>query len=72
MADVKRKDAATQRREMSVEELNSRLAEAREEAARLRFRSSTEAIENPMRFRHLRREIARLQTELGSRTRANG
>jgi large subunit ribosomal protein L29 len=34
---------------------------------RLRFRSATEALENPMRFRALRRDIARLHTLLRAR-----
>ena len=55
---------ASDLRELSVEELNAKLAEAREEEFRLRFRSATEAIDNPMRFRSLRRDIARLLTVL--------
>jgi large subunit ribosomal protein L29 len=51
-------------RELSREQLEGKLAEAREEAFRLRFRSATEAIDNPMRFRTLRREIARMETLL--------
>lgn len=57
-------------RELSVEELQARLAEFTEERFRLRFRSATEAIENPIRFRALRRDIARIQTVL--RERAEG
>jgi large subunit ribosomal protein L29 len=64
MSDMKRKDVATARRELSVDELQVKLAEAREEEFRLRFRGATEAIDNPMRFRALRRDIARIQTEL--------
>lgn len=51
-------------REMSLENLGNRLAELTEEQFRLRFRSATESIENPMRFRAIRREIARIQTIL--------
>jgi len=51
-------------RELSVEQLQDKLTEAREEEFRLRFRSATEAIDNPMRFRSLRREIARMETVL--------
>lgn len=51
-------------REMSLENLENRLAELTEEQFRLRFRSATESIENPMRFRAIRREIARIQTIL--------
>ncbi len=49
---------------MSVDELKSKLGELTEERYRLRFRSATESIENPMRFRHLRRDIARIHTIL--------
>jgi large subunit ribosomal protein L29 len=51
-------------REMSVEDLGSKLTELTEERFRLRFRSATESIENPMRFRAIRREIARIRTIL--------
>ena len=51
-------------REMSQENLETRLAELTEERFRLRFRSATESIENPMRFRTIRREIARVRTIL--------
>jgi large subunit ribosomal protein L29 len=53
--------------ELSVDDLKAKLAELAEERFRLRFRSATEAIENPMRFRHLRRDIARVQTLLRAR-----
>jgi len=46
-------------REQSDDELQSKLAELVEERFRLRFRSATEAIENPMRFRALRRPPGR-------------
>jgi large subunit ribosomal protein L29 len=51
-------------REMSVENLESKLTELTEERFRLRFRSATESIENPMRFRAIRRDIARIHTLL--------
>jgi large subunit ribosomal protein L29 len=55
---------ANEVREMSVENLRARLEELVTERFNLRFRSATESIENPMRFRHIRRDIARLQTIL--------
>ena len=58
---------ARELREMSVDQLRQKLAEVREERFRLRFRSATEATDNPMRFRLLRREIARLETILRER-----
>jgi large subunit ribosomal protein L29 len=51
-------------RDMSVEDLENRLGELTEERFRLRFRSATESIENPMRFRAIRRDIARVKTIL--------
>jgi large subunit ribosomal protein L29 len=55
---------ANEIREMSVENLKARLGELVTERFNLRFRSATESIENPMRFRDIRRDIARLQTIL--------
>jgi len=57
-------------RELSVDELKSKIEELTTERFNLRFRSATESIENPMRFRAIRRDIARLQTIL--REKANG
>jgi large subunit ribosomal protein L29 len=51
-------------RDMSLEDLESKLGELTEERFRLRFRSATESIENPMRFRAIRRDIARIRTIL--------
>jgi large subunit ribosomal protein L29 len=56
-----------QLKQMSVEELRNKLAELTEERFRLRFRSATESVDNPMRFRSLRRDIARLKTLLRTR-----
>lgn len=52
---------------LSIEELTARLAELRDERFKLKFRSATEAIDNPMRFRTVRRDIARVQTILRAR-----
>jgi large subunit ribosomal protein L29 len=51
-------------RELSADEAKTRLDELVKERFNLRFRSATESIDNPMRFRSLRRDIARLQTIL--------
>ena len=58
-------------REMSVEDLKTRIDELTRERFNLRFRSATESIENPMRFRYIRRDIARMQTILREKE-ANG
>ncbi len=63
---------ANELREMSVEDLTSKLAELTTEGFNLRFRSATESIENPMRFRAIRRDIARLQTILREKEVSNG
>ena len=58
---------ANELREMSVEDLQAKLEELVAERFNLRFRSATESIENPMRFRALRRDIARIKTVLQQR-----
>ncbi len=57
-------------RALDSAQLAAKLHELSEERFRLRFRQATETLENPMRFRVLRREIARIQTIL--RERAGG
>ena len=57
-------------RELSVDDAKAKLDELVAERFNLRFRSATESIENPMRFRDLRRDIARLHTI--RREKANG
>jgi large subunit ribosomal protein L29 len=58
---------ANELRELSDDALRSRLAELRDERFRLGFRSATEAISSPIRFRTIRRDIARIQTILRER-----
>jgi large subunit ribosomal protein L29 len=55
---------ANEIRELSLDDLRAKIAELTEERFRLRFRSATESIENPMRVRAIRRDIARLNTIL--------
>ncbi len=50
--------------QLSVEELEAKLLELKEEQFRIRFRTATEAIENPIQFRTRRRDIARIKTVL--------
>lgn len=70
------KDAETkpvvpaQLRDMTTPELEEELARLREARFRLRFRAATEPIDNPMQFRMLRRNIARITTVLRERTTA--
>jgi large subunit ribosomal protein L29 len=49
-------------RELSVEDMTARIHELEEERFRLKFRSATEPLEEPLRLRTIRRDIARLKT----------
>jgi large subunit ribosomal protein L29 len=49
-------------REMSDADLRARVAELEEERFRLGFRSATEPLEDPLRLRTIRHDIARLKT----------
>jgi len=51
-------------RELSVDEMSARIKELEEERFRLKFRSATETLDDPLRLRVIRRDIARLKTVL--------
>ena len=59
-------------RELTEEEILSRVAELEEERFRLRFRSATETLEDPLRFRVIRKDIARMKTILRERQATRG
>jgi large subunit ribosomal protein L29 len=54
-------------RELSVEDMKARISELEEERFRLNFRSATEPLEDPLRLRGIRKDIARLKTILRER-----
>src|SRR5918999_25785 len=54
-------------REMSAKDIEARIAEPEEERFRLRFRGATETLEDPLRLRTIRRDIARIHTILRER-----
>ena len=56
-------------RELSDDEVRSRVAELEEERFRLRFRAATETLEDPLRLRLIRRDVARMKTILRERAR---
>ncbi len=61
-------------RNLSTEELGRKLADLKAELFNLRFQAATGQIENPMRLRAIRKDIARIKTimrerELGIRPR---
>jgi large subunit ribosomal protein L29 len=51
-------------RELNEGEINARIAELEEERFRLRFRAGTETLEDPLRLRVIRKDVARLKTVL--------
>jgi len=51
-------------RVMKPEEIESKLADAREELMKLRFQQVTGQLTDSSRLRHLRRDIARMETIL--------
>ena len=54
-------------RELDEAEIRSRIAELEEEQFRLRFRSATEALDDALRFRVIRKDLARMKTILRER-----
>lgn len=60
-------------REWAPQDLRARMAELEEERFRLQFRSATEPLEEPLRLRMIRKDIARLHTVLNQKLQtANG
>lgn len=55
---------AVDARELTTDELSSRIEQLQEELFRLRFRRATMELENPMLLRTIKRDIARLRTVL--------
>ena len=55
-------------REMAKDDIATRIRDLEEEQFRLKFRGATEPLEDPLRLRLIRRDIARLKTVLQERT----
>lgn len=55
---------AKQMREMSTDELAQKRGELREEIFHLKLRRATGRLENPMKLRQTKRDLARLETVL--------
>ena len=54
-------------RELSTEEINEKLFEAKQELFNLRFQQATGNLEKPSRIRDLRHTVARMKTVLKER-----
>ncbi len=60
-------DKATELRELTDEELVTRLKESKEELFNLRFQNATGQLDNHRRLQVVRREIARIYTVMRAR-----
>jgi len=58
------REKANRFREMTADEITTRVAELREELFNLRFRNTMKQLANPLKIREGRREMARLLTVL--------
>ena len=58
---------ASEIRDWDNVEINARLGELKEEKFRLHFRTGTMELENPRMLKHIRRDVARLNTILRER-----
>ncbi len=56
---------AKELRDRSMAELNKTLGDLEEQLFKLRFQKSTGQIENPIKIREVRRDIARVLTVMG-------
>ncbi len=54
-------------RELSADDLQEKLKEAREELFNLRFQMATSQLDNTARVRQVKKDIARIQTEMRAR-----
>ena len=54
-------------RGLSAEDLQAKLKEAREELFNLRFQMATSQLDNTARVRQVKKDIARIQTEMRAR-----
>ena len=55
---------AKELREMGLDELTQKRAELREEIGHLRLKKATSRLENPMKLRETKRDLARIETVL--------
>jgi large subunit ribosomal protein L29 len=59
-------------RELGAEELAQKLAELKEEIFHLKLRKATGRLENPMKLRESKRDLARIETILKERALGSG
>ena len=58
-------------KDKSIDELRNRERDLKEQLFKLRFQRATGRVENPMKMRQVRREIAQIETLLNERSRTS-
>ena len=58
---------ATELRNMTAEELNGKLKELKEQLFNLRFQMATSQLDNTARVKQVKKDIARIMTEMRAR-----
>ena len=58
---------ANELKKLGVEELQKKLAEQRQELFNLRFQMATSQLDNTARVKQVKKDIARIQTEMRAR-----
>ena len=58
---------ANELRDMTVEELNTKLSDLKTEFFNLRFQNATGQLTNPLKLREVKRDIARVKTVIRER-----
>ena len=64
---MKHKDKMKEFQNLTTEEINKKIKDAKEELLKLRMKQATVTLENPARIPELRKDVARLKTILNSR-----
>ena len=64
---MKRNDKMKEFQKLTTEEINKKIAEAKEELLKLRMKQATGSLENSARVDELRKDVARLKTILSAR-----
>ncbi len=59
---------ASELREMTVAELNDKLADLKKELFNLRFQLAVNQLENPMRIKAVKKDIARVNTVITAKS----
>lgn len=59
---------AKELRDLSLDDLRQKRAELREEIGHLKLKRATNRLENPMKLRQSKRDLARVETVLRERT----